>query len=728
MAESTYTNFDEGWDQIQQEGIDRLLAFFSTGIVSFSRADYSRLYTIVYNMCIQRNPHNFSQQLYEAYRSTFRDYLKMQVLPELQVKRDSGLLQALTRVWQNHQIMVKWMRAFFQYLDRHFVSQNKLPKLDTQAMRIFIAEIYTPLRLAIVQAISSQVLAERQGETIDHSHIREMVIMLNKLGVASEDQAKPMKALCDEMVKATGEYYEHQAREWIVEFSCPEYLFKAETALNDERKRIEAYFDSSLETPILTTFYHAVIEIQETDLLEKETGLLFLLQQNKRSDMARLYRLCSKVNNALIPIADTVNRYIADLGHAIVNERDTQGKVDKREDSAFIRRLIELHDTFKSLVAECLGDHSIFQRCLKSAFEKFMNRQVGKNLIAGLLASFCDRALKRSAERLSEEQLEELLTKCVQLFEHITDKDYFSNIYRSKLAKRLLYDDTASDDAERSMIAKLKMLCGAQFTSKMEGMINDLRTAAEVQRKFEQTSPTLTIEFSVQVLAISYWPTYPSHNVPLPATLASAISTFNAFYDRETKHRNLKWMNSLGSMTVTARLPTGRSYDFVCSTYQGCTLMLFNERSMLTFAELRGMLQMDEETCKRLLASLSLSKVKVLEKTGNPKAVEAEDSFTVKDNFESKMRKIRLPQPSSEETAVEKRVEEDRSIAIEAAIVRVMKSRKSLNHNELVQEVLGMLSVFKPKVKDIKQRIEMLIEREYLERDKKCSTVYHYLA
>jgi len=721
-------DFGRGWLQIQKEGIEPLLAFFSTGLVSFSRADYSRLYTIIYDMCVQRNPYNFSQQLYDAYRTTFKDYLKMQVLPELQSKQEGRLLESLTRVWQNHLVMVKWMRAFFQYLDRHFVSQNKLPKLDTQAMRIFISEVYTPLRISIEQAISSQALAEREGEAVDQTCIREVVFMLGKLGAASEDSVKPMKSLCDEMVKSTGEYYEAKARTWIAESSCPEYLLKAEKALLEERKRLEAYFDSSLETPILATFYHAVIEVQETDLLDKDTGLLYLLQQNKRGDLARLYHLCSKVNNALGPIADTLSRYISDLGNNIVSERDSQGKTGKREDSAFITRLIDLHDTYKSLIVESLSDHSIFQRCLKSAFEKFMNRQVGKNLIAGLLASFCDRALKRSAERLSEEQLQDLLTKCVHLFEHITDKDYFSSTYRSKLAKRLLNEDTASDDAERCMIAKLKMICGAQFTSKMEGMINDMRTAAEVQRKFEQSSPSLPLEFSVQVLAVSYWPTYPTHNIPLPASLANAMSTFNHFYEGETKHRSLKWMNCLGSMTVTARLPTGRSYDFVCSTYQGSALMLFNERQRLTFAELRGMLQMDEETCKRLLASLSCSKVRILEKTGSLKMIEAENSFAVKDNFESKMRKIRLPQPTSEETTIQKHVEEDRSIAIEAAIVRVMKSRKSLSHNELIQEVMGMLSVFKPKVKDIKQRIEMLIEREYLERDKKSSTVYNYLA
>lgn len=41
-------------------------------------------------------------------------------------------------------------------------------------------------------------------------------------------------------------------------------------------------------------------------------------------------------------------------------------------------------------------------------------------------------------------------------------------------------------------------------------------------------------------------------------------------------------------------------------------------------------------------------------------------------------------------------VQEDRSIAIEAAIVRIMKSRKKLDHNNLVQEVIQTLLLFKP--------------------------------
>ena len=43
---------------------------------------------------------------------------------------------------------------------------------------------------------------------------------------------------------------------------------------------------------------------------------------------------------------------------------------------------------------------------------------------------------------------------------------------RKKLARRLLFDRSANDDHERSILTKLKQQCGGQFTSKMEGMVS----------------------------------------------------------------------------------------------------------------------------------------------------------------------------------------------------------------------------------------------------------------
>ena len=70
----------------------------------------------------------------------------------------------------------------------------------------------------------------------------------------------------------------------------------------------------------------------------------------------------------------------------------------------------------------------------------------------------------------------------------------------------------------------------------------------------------------------------------------------------------------------------------------------------------------------------------------------------------------------------------DRSHAVDAAIVRIMKSRKKMSMNDLRVEVITIMQNFKPAESLIKKRIEFLIEREYLERDKDDHSMMIYKA
>lgn len=75
-------------------------------------------------------------------------------------------------------------------------------------------------------------------------------------------------------------------------------------------------------------------------------------------------------------------------------------------------------------------------------------------------------------------------TQVVRLFSYLSDKDIFAEFYKKQLAKRLLLARSSSDDAERSMIAKLKLRCGAQFTSKLEGMVTDMNLSSDMQQVY----------------------------------------------------------------------------------------------------------------------------------------------------------------------------------------------------------------------------------------------------
>jgi len=69
----------------------------------------------------------------------------------------------------------------------------------------------------------------------------------------------------------------------------------------------------------------------------------------------------------------------------------------------------------------------------------------------------------------------------------------------------------------------------------------------------------------------------------------------------------------------------------------------------------------------------------------------------------------------------------ERQNIIDAVVVRIMKARKTEKHNQLIEDVIKQISIFMPQPQMIKQRIESLIEREYLKRDEADRTKYIYL-
>jgi cullin 1 len=268
----------------------------------------------------------------------------------------------------------------------------------------------------------------------------------------------------------------------------------------------------------------------------------------------------------------------------------------------------------------------------------------------------------------------------------------------------------------------------------MEGMVTDLTLAKENQNHFEEylgNNPNANpgIDLTVTVLTTGFWPSYKSSDLSLPVEMVKCVEVFKEFYQTKTKHRRLSWIYSLGTCNINGKFEQ-KTIELIVGTYQAAALLLFNASDRLSYSDIKTQLNLADDDLVRLLQSLSCAKYKILNKEPNTRTVTANDYFEFNTKFTDRMRRIRIPLPPVDERKrVVEDVDKDRRYAIDASIVRIMKSRKVLGHQQLVMECVEQLSrMFKPDFKAIKKRIEDLITRDYLERDKENPNLFRYLA
>eukprot|EP01061_Rhynchopus_euleeides_P029082 TRINITY_DN474_c0_g1_i4.p1 TRINITY_DN474_c0_g1~~TRINITY_DN474_c0_g1_i4.p1 ORF type:complete len:654 (+),score=261.67 TRINITY_DN474_c0_g1_i4:250-1962(+) len=565
----------------------------------------------------------------------------------------------------------------------------------------------------------------------------------NENAVYSYDFERPF-------VKSSGDFYQREASRWVVEDSATEYLKKAEKRLQEEAQRAESYLHS--DSDLITEVENRLLAEQQKTLLEMEnSGFISLLRDQRLADIERAYRLFSRIPKGLEPMAQLLHEFVTNEGKGVVARHSNSPDLCFK---AYTNDLLELHRKYRCILRDQLNDDAVFQKAVKDAFEAFVNQQLhssSKNAPPGsppskvfssdLIASYCDMLMKNSTEKMGENELEDILEQVVQLFGYISDKDLFQEFYRKQLSKRLLML-TVNDDAERSLISKLKMRQGAPYTSRLEKMLTDKNLSQDLQGRFKtylaDNKITIGFDYSMQVLTTVSWPAFHLHPLVVPPQVQIAMEKFREFYSSRTQSRKLRWVHSLANVTLDA-LFNKQKFQLQVTAFQACVLLLFNDREEITGEGFVKELTLPWEETKKALQSLAMGKYKLLlkvvpEGAKATKSVDESDTFKVNTTFTGQSRKLKIPTvvaKTSHKVAqqVTATVEEDRRHAIEACIVRIMKSRKQMEHPVLIGECIAQLSNhFKPDPRHIKKRIEDLIAREYIERDGDKQSLYRYVA
>jgi hypothetical protein len=472
----------------------------------------------------------------------------------------------------------------------------------------------------------------------------------------------------------------------------------------------------------------------------------------------QLWSLAGRLPGGQARVARAIAQFAKREGISCLSTATAAGAPAKSDSSSnnFIADLLQLQLSLGRLLAAL--PHATEVVPLKSVWEGVLNTQPAgdQTSVAEALAKFLDQILRSNKkmdqyQRESDQWLQRIIAG---VFVPLQAKDIFEAFYKKDLAKRLLWNRYVSMDVEKQVCSWLKAECGAAYTSKMEGMFQDMDFSRETMTVYKQSaagghamasSLAGSVEMDVQVLTTGYWPVYPQYpNLNLPDSFKQPQDHFSNHYKAKYQGRRMTWQYALGHCVVRCSgFP--KTYDLVVSLCQALVLTQFSSSTRLTIKQLMNAVGLeDRDEMERILQSLSMGKegtrvLRKLDHDAEPQKkrkirmnVDDRDGFEINANFESNQRRIRIQNIMVKETKEDRdqtveAVSRDRLYLIDAVLVRIMKARKTILHQALIPQVMEQVKV-PALLADVKQRIESLIEREYMERDAKDRSRYNYLA
>ena len=602
---------------------------------------------------------------------------------------DEALLYYYIREWDRYTTAAKYTNHLFRYLNRHWVrreiDEGKKDIFDVYTLHLVQWKdvFFEKVHKSVMDAVLKMVEKQRNGETIEQSQIKSIVDSFVSLGLDETDSTKSTLDVYrwhfeKPFLDATKDYYQNESKQFVAENSVVEYMKKAEMRLDEEKARVGLYLHQDIMQGLMKTCL-LVLVTEHTVLLRDEFQAL--LDNDRQEDLARMYRLLSRIVEGLEPLRTKFEAHVRKSGLAAVEKVAVEG--DTMEPKTYVDALLEVHTQYSRLVENAFAGESEFVRSLDNACKEFVNRnkvcKTGSTRSPELLAKYTDVLLKKSAKSAEEADLEASLIDVMTVFKYIEDKDVFQKFYSRMLAKRLVHSSSASEDAETSMIGKLKEACGFEYTNKLQRMFQDIQISTDLNSQYKEFQAKVlspeelkaAVDPSYHILGTGFWPLSPPNtNFIPPQEIVSTYMRFQSFYFDKHSGRKLTWLWQLckGEIKANYVKNTKIPFTFLVSTYQMAILLLFNDSDTISYDNIQEATALSPEW---LDPSLNVFvKAKVLIPSPETGKAESGTLYSLNYNFKNKKVKVNLnitvkSEAKQEVEDTHKTIEEDRKLLMQ---------------------------------------------------------------
>ncbi|CAH8634409.1 unnamed protein product [Schistosoma bovis] len=704
---------------------------------------------------------------------------------------ESSLLKSYIAQWNKFSKQSEYLPQPFSPLENYLVGKhlngpNKRHLQESTIRKLMLetwnSTIYESIKQKLLDSAIKLIQDERCGQVIDSQlviGVRESCVNLSTLS------EKSFRIYVDNFEKAyiesTESFYRIRIDEYIQKHGIRSYMQYALQKLAEEETRAVRYLETQPEFNSVPKLMKVCLKTFVVDYMDHILSEVPRLLHEEDTNQLRLcYELVNRVPQEIDRLLVLLEEYIRQTG---LKDIRTNAEIMLKDADKYVSRLLNLYVRFSRMVNDAFNNDPHFLTARDKAYQDIVNNtsvfvtEIPTSVCSGisrvesrcpeLLASYCDMLLRKSPtnRRLTTDEIEQKLRNVLLVLKYVNSKDIFMRVHKSHLTRRLILETSADNEMEELMAGRLREVgMPAEQINKLGRMFQDIKISHDLTSEFKEkykispqcstscisnNTPSLNLDIiTIKILSGGAWllRPQPQSSISLPAELEDFLPQIEDFYRQKHQGRSLLWQHHLSHGVLAYTSDHGR-YEFEVTTYQLVVLYAWNRRydqhlhldCLLTSTGLQ-----DVDLRRTLWSLCEHPKLEQQIICYSPK-VSSEKQFTAKTEFwlnlkftNTKMGKVQnrrrinligrlqlTHEITNEEESMA--IVELRQLRAQEGIIKLLKTRKRLHHNELYQELVDLLRFqFVPSKRLIKEVLEWLIDKHYVRRDNNDMNVFVY--
>ncbi|KRY39471.1 Cullin-2 [Trichinella spiralis] len=694
-------------------------------------------------------PESHTMRLYKAVQTCLQAHVKL-LYDEISNCCEDHLLEKYFERWRKYHAGAKYLDRLFHYLNAQYVNKLKITDSDLFYGRLFREEnqvntkfvgelamdvwnekMVRPLTDRLVALLLKEIKRYRNGVPVNTDVLSGVIHSFND---SENDDSGPASEASDicffsqclyfitfqfyiqkfeiPFLKDTSEYYVDIAVRMLATTTPSEYMQFVLEKIRQEEARSERILHRSGVDKVQQICQEVLVNrhMSMFKSVAKE-----IVREENLADLSNMYALLSAKSSDLSFLVNEFESYVRGIGqHCMQNLQGDDLQVAQQ----FVEEILAVFDKYGQIVKKTFkGDHE-FSAALDRACLAVINHRNGSKdpaKAAEWLSKHIDQILRKSTKPIVESYIDFELTKAINILRFVDDKDLFHKYYSRSLANRLISGVSISIPAEETMIHKLKSCCGYEFISKFQRMLSDITLSKELTNNFVNylQERALGINVHMMVLQAGAWPLMQCQlKIPIPPVIENAINEFEQYYTRFFSGRKLSWMLQFSVGRLICQIVILRfRFDELkmdvmlhylhrrlmasVNLHQLAILLCFENHDQLALEDLKIRSGIQDGGFDSNLQCLI--DAGILLRQSEKFDGQLRSKIILNKHLTSRRVKFRVNSPFFSDAfnkdlsagrQVHADLKVDRKLFIECTLVRIMKSRKLIKHEDLLREVM----------------------------------------